>query len=99
MDFGWWGESDLRHVASAGERKALGLALLAAQIEVLEAAGRSPTILLDDADTELDQGALARVWNGLGERAVFASSNRPEVWNELATEGRFRLEGGRIFAA
>jgi DNA replication and repair protein RecF len=91
-----WGDSDLRRVASAGERKALGLALLVAQVEVLEAAGRRPTLLLDDADTELDRHALARVWRLLGERRVFASSNRAEVWSDLPMEGRFELRDGGL---
>jgi DNA replication and repair protein RecF len=91
-----WGETDLRRAASAGERKALGLALLVAQVEVLEAAGRRPTLLLDDADTELDRHALGRVWRLVGERSVLASSNRAEAWAGLDVEGRFELQNGEL---
>jgi DNA replication and repair protein RecF len=94
-----WEGSELKHRASAGERKALGLALLIAQVEVLEAAGRRPALILDDADTELDRRALERVWRLVDERVVFASSNRADVWRGLALEGRFELRDGAVFGA
>jgi DNA replication and repair protein RecF len=94
-----WEGSELRQRASAGERKALGMALLIAQVEVLEGAGRSPSLILDDADTELDHRALGRVWSLVGERSVFASSNRADVWQGLALESRFELREGAILEA
>ncbi len=58
-----WRGRELRRTASAGERKSLALALVAAQALVLEEKRRTaPVLLLDDADAELDRGALARVW-------------------------------------
>jgi DNA replication and repair protein RecF len=91
-----WDGHDVRRVASAGERKALGLGLLAAHGEVLRGMGRTPTYLLDDADTELDRGRLEAVWKMLGEAGqVLATSNRPEVWESI--EGRrLDCENGRV---
>jgi recombinational DNA repair ATPase RecF len=84
-------------VASAGERKALGLLLVAAQAVVLRAGGRQPLLLLDDADAELDRRALACLWQALPESAqLFASSNRPEAWEGLPVERRWRLSGGAL---
>jgi DNA replication and repair protein RecF len=94
-----WGAAELRRVASAGERKALGLCVLAAQVRNLELAGRGPLVLLDDADTELDRVALARVWELFSSRSVIASSNRPEAWEGLAVEARYGLAGGVASAA
>jgi DNA replication and repair protein RecF len=71
--------------ASAGERKALGLLLLAALARRLAAAGRAPMLLLDDADTELDRDRLARVMAAFAAtRRLWVSSNRPEVWPAAA---------------
>jgi DNA replication and repair protein RecF len=98
----WGGESagtrselDVSRVASAGERKALGLLLVAAQAELLEAAGRAPTLLLDDVDAELDLAALGAVWRVLAAgRQVLASSSRDEVRERLTDVTTWRLEGG-----
>jgi len=94
-----WGEEELRRVASAGERKALGLCLLAAQVKNLDRAGRGPVVLLDDADTELDRAALCRVWELFSTTTVLASSNRPEAWEGLSVERRYELLDGVISAA
>jgi DNA replication and repair protein RecF len=59
------GAPDVSRVASAGERKALGLLLVAAQAELLEAGGRTPTVLVDDVDAELDLEALEVAWRVL----------------------------------
>jgi DNA replication and repair protein RecF len=81
-----WGGHEVRRVASAGERKALSLLLLAAHGRVVEAAGRHPVYLLDDADAELAPGTVALVWSIFARRVaatggqLFASSNRPQVW-------------------
>jgi DNA replication and repair protein RecF len=86
---------DVSRVASAGERKALGLFLVAAQAELLEAAGRAPTILVDDVDAELDLEALLAVWRVLAEgRQVLATSSRDEVRERLPEAAVWRLEGG-----
>ena len=95
-----WGGHEVKRVASAGERKALALLLLAAQAQILRRSGREPLLLLDDADTELDRRALDRVWRALpGSAQILASSHRPEVWEGLEVDSRWRLERGRVAAA
>ena len=89
------GPPDVSRVASAGERKALGLLLTAAQAELLEAAGRSPTVLVDDVDAELDLGSLEAVWRVLAtDRQVLATSSREEVEERLGGVVSWGLEGG-----
>jgi DNA replication and repair protein RecF len=86
---------DVSRVASAGERKALGLLLVAAQAELLEAAGRPPTVLVDDVDAELDLGALEAVWTVLAEgRQVLATTSREEVADRLPGVLEWGLEAG-----
>ncbi len=95
-----WRGADLRRVASAGERKSLGMFLLAAQALVLETAGEIPLLLLDDADAELDRGALERVWRAVSVAPqVIATSSRPEVWEGLADLARVAVENGRLAGA
>ena len=92
-----WGEHNVRKVGSAGERKVLGLLLAAARGRVLTRSGRSPIYLLDDADSELDEGRLQRVWPAFGAASqVFISSSRPGIWTMIPEARRWRLEGGRI---
>ena len=112
LSIGWGGREesgsappDVSRVASAGERKALGLLLAAAQAELLEAAGRSPTVLVDDVDAELDLAALETVWRVLARtapnprgpaagRQVLATSSREEVAERLPGVIRWGLGGG-----
>lgn len=92
-----WGEHSVRKVGSAGERKILGLLLTAARGRVLEQAGRVPVYLLDDADSELDEGRLSRVWPVFAAASqVFVSSSRPGIWTMVPEARRWRLESGRI---
>jgi DNA replication and repair protein RecF len=92
-----WGGHPVRQVASAGERKALSLALAAAQARQLEEVGRFALVLLDDADAELAEATLARVWVAFsGAAQLFASSNRPEVWKSLPQATRWPVEGGVV---
>jgi DNA replication and repair protein RecF len=93
-----WDGHALRRVASAGERKALGLALLAANGRILSAAGREPVYLLDDADTELDQERLTALWRIFSDsRQVFATSNRPVVWESVEMDHRWTCEAGTFY--
>ena len=95
-----WRGRELRRAVSAGERKALGMALVAAQGRVLRAAGRAPIFLLDDADAELDRAALGRVWSAFpGDAQILASSNRPEVWSPSQADGFWRVSRGRAVAS
>lgn len=92
-----WDGHVLRRVASAGERKALGLALVTAHGEVLAESGRQATYLLDDVDTELDRQRLESLWSFFGgAHQLFASSNRPWVWETIEVDHRWRCEAGRI---
>jgi DNA replication and repair protein RecF len=94
-----WHGVDVSRVASAGERKALGLLLVAAQAELLEAAQRGPLLLADDVDAELDLEVLRAVWRVLAQgRRVLASSNRREVAATLEGVVVQALENGRTVA-
>lgn len=92
-----WDGHAIRRVASAGERKALGLLLLAAQGKILEQAGKVPLYLLDDADTELDQTRLRALWGVFGQvDQLFATSNRPQIWDGLGALSRWSCEAGQV---
>ena len=92
-----WRGVPLRKVASAGERKALGMLVAAAHGAVLSASGRVPIYLLDDADAELARPTLEAVWRAFsGVVQLFASSNRPEVWEGVDFDHRWLLESGRL---
>lgn len=94
-----WPESEVRRQASAGERKAIGLTLLAAQAKHLAKAGREPLLLLDDLDTELDERRLGLVWGLFNDfRQLFVSSNRPVVWQSLGELRTWRVAGGCLDA-
>lgn len=94
-----WDGHEVRRVASAGERKALSLLLLAAHGRVVESAGREPLYLLDDADAELSPATHATVWKVFGgTRQVVATSNRPQVWLTLEVGTVWEMEKGRIQA-
>jgi DNA replication and repair protein RecF len=94
-----WGGHDLRRVASAGERKALSLLLLAAHGRALETVGTRPVYLLDDADAELSPQTHAAVWNVFkGVEQVIATSNRPQVWLTLEVGKAWEMEKGRMRA-
>jgi len=90
-----WGERPVAEVGSAGETKALSVALLAAHGRAVEAADRTPIYLLDDLDAELAPDTLAAVWRVFGAAGqVLASSNRPAVWQGLAVDARWSLRQG-----
>jgi len=76
-----WDGAAARRSASAGERKAVGLLLMAALAHRLAASERTPALLLDDADTELDRTRLERLMAAFAPfPRLLVSSNRPEVW-------------------
>lgn len=92
-----WSGRPVGRVASAGERKAVGLCLLAAQSRLLATSGRPPLLLLDDLDTELDRQTFSRVWSAFSDLdQVFASSNRPEVWDDLPITCRWSVSRGLV---
>ncbi|MGD2113709.1 MAG: DNA replication and repair protein RecF [Acidobacteriota bacterium] len=95
-----WGGHPVSQVASAGETKALSVALLAAHGRTVERSGKTPIYLLDDLDAELAPETLAAVWIVFGAaEQVVASSNRPAVWEGLAVDSRWNLRKGRIEGA
>jgi DNA replication and repair protein RecF len=92
-----WGEHEIRRVASAGERKALSLMLLAAHGRVMEEAGRPPLYLLDDMDAELAPPTVNAVWGIFrGASQLFATSNRPQVWLTLDVGTVWEMERGEL---
>jgi DNA replication and repair protein RecF len=93
-----WDGAEARRVASAGERKLLGLFVLAALGRVLTAAGREPALLLDDADAELDSRRLAGATAAFsGFSRLLASSSRPAAWP--ADGALTRVEVGALSSA
>jgi len=93
-----WDGHEVRRVASAGERKALGLALLAAHGRTLTAAGSAPIYLLDDADTELDGNRLQSLWRVFATASqLLVTSNRPHVWEAIDLNHRWRCQAGGLF--
>lgn len=92
-----WGDRPASQVASAGERKALSLALAAAHGRVLGRAGREAVHLLDDLDAELAPDTLAALWRVFdGVRQLVATSNRPAVWDPLDIDHRWTVRDGRV---
>jgi DNA replication and repair protein RecF len=92
-----FGDQALKRVASAGERKVIGVLLALAHGRVLEEAGVQPLYLLDDLDAELDRERLAKLWSALDSgRQILATSNRPEVFPADQIEYRWRCAEGRL---
>lgn len=92
-----WGGHEIRRVASAGERKALSLMLLAAHGKVMEEAERPPLYLLDDMDAELAPPTVASVWGVFRDSGqIIATSNRPQVWLTLEVGTIWEMERGEI---
>lgn len=93
-------EAAARRFASAGERKLLALALLAALATLLAEAEREPIVLLDDLDAELDRPRLAlasRLFGGLPQ--TVATSSRPEAFPGRSDEARWSLSDGVLSQA
>ncbi len=88
-----------RRFASAGERKLLGLALLAALVDLLASAGKAPLVLLDDAQSELDPQRLAlalRLFAAAPQVLATASGETPWPSPETAAEWRFTAPAGGL---
>ena len=92
-----WGDRELKKVGSAGELKAIGLLLVAAQGRILDAVNRTPLFLLDDIDTELDRGRLEAVWQAFGRTSqVVATSSRPADWLPESTASTWWMRSGKL---
>lgn len=92
-----WGDHDVRHVASAGESKIVGLALMAAQKRVFQKSRLDCLLLLDDLDSELDRGRLRKAWELFQpvDQAIVTTS-REEAWNGIDAIARIGLEKGSV---
>lgn len=90
-------EAAARRFASAGERKLLALALLAALVELLTLAANPPLVLLDDLDAELDgpRLTLARALFA-GAPQTLATTSRPELFERPPAGGGWALSGGAL---
>jgi DNA replication and repair protein RecF len=94
-----WGGRDLRSVASAGERKVLGLAILAAHAGVLNEAGRMPLVLIDDADAELATATLGAIWKTFAfAPQILTTSSRPQAWLTVPVDRVWGVEKGTVSA-
>ena len=94
-----WTDQSVRRTASAGERKALGLLLLAAQGRILASHQKQPLYLLDDIDTELDERRLSTLWKVFRtEGQIIATSNRSAVWTRIELDRFWQCRNGQIEA-
>lgn len=95
-----WRNGPVGRMASAGERKLMGLALMIAQGELLAERGSAPLVLIDDLDAELDESRVHQVWNLLvGSSQLVAATSRKSVVSELSAQARWRLRAGRVVDA
>jgi DNA replication and repair protein RecF len=94
-----WRNGPVGRMASAGERKLLGLAMMVAHAELLEERGGAPLVLIDDLDAELDRERVGQVWDLLGQgRQLIAATSRKSVVNRLAASARWSLGDGFVLA-
>lgn len=92
-----WRHGPIGSMASAGERKLLGLAFMLAQARLVAERHGEPVVLVDDLDSELDPERVEQVWELLGdERQLVATSSRKSVVNRLDAEAKWGLEGGLL---
>lgn len=92
-------EAAARRFASAGERKLLALSLLAGLTSLLSATGRSPLVLLDDLDAELDRPRLALAAALFADAAqTIVTSSRPEAFGDRPAGPRRGLSKGVLEA-
>ena len=94
-----WSGVEISRVASAGEKKLVGILLCAARGHVLSEVGRQPIVLLDDVDAELDGERLLAAWR-LFESApqIVATTCHATVPDILSKARIWHLESGSIEA-
>ena len=88
-----------REVLSAGQGKLLATALkLTAMALLLEVKGRTPTVVFDDVDAELDAAVLRRVLGRLqgGGQALLSSAHEEMVLPRLAGGTVWRMRAGAV---
>ena len=94
-----WGGTEVSKVASAGEKKLVGILLCAARGKVLTEAGREPIVLLDDVDAELDSNRLVAAWRLFRSAPqIVATTCHEQVQNTLSQARVWRLESGLLSA-
>lgn len=92
-----WRNGPVGAMASAGERKALGLALMVAQTRLIAERRSQPVVLVDDLDSELDHRRVDQLWELLaGVAQLVAASSRKSVVSRLAAEAEWDLRDGRL---
>ncbi len=90
-----WPMGPVGALASAGERKLLGLALLLAHGTLIGERGNAPLYLVDDIDAELDRGRVEQVWGLFSEVSqMLATSSRKGVVSSLESDSKWLLDGG-----
>jgi DNA replication and repair protein RecF len=93
------GSHRAREALSRGQQKLVGLALVLAQLEVLQAeCGVTPTLLLDDPAAELDQGRLAAFIREVGRIScqLVITALEPESDAFGRPNRTFHVEQGRV---
>lgn len=96
LEIAWRGRP-VSQLASAGERKLLGLVLLIAQARMLSERHRAPLYLIDDLDAELDRGRVEQIWEVLQlAPQMVATSSRKGVVSDLPAAAKWHLEKGVV---
>ncbi len=93
------GGAAARHRASQGQHRAVALALVLAQGELLAARlGRRPVLLLDDVSSELDPDRNARFFEAAARRGgqLFVTTTDPRFVPPLEGRADWRIEAGRL---
>jgi len=88
-----------RDVLSRGQQKLVAVAMVVAQLRLLqEATGMTPTLLLDDPAAELDGERLQRFIDEVASLRcqLVVTSLHPESRLFGAPESTFRMEAGRV---
>lgn len=94
LEINWRGHA-VGRLASAGERKLLGLVLLVAHARLIGRRHQGPLYLVDDLDAELDRRRVEQAWEVLAEAPqLVATSSRKGVVNDLEAASKWHLERG-----
>lgn len=92
-----WRNGPVGQMASAGERKLLGLAWMVAQARLIGERQSRPVMLVDDLDSELDHERVDQVWSLLeGAHQLIAASSRKSVVSRLGASAKWGLSDGAL---
>ena len=92
-----WAGVEISRIASAGEKKLVGILLCAARGQVLSQVGRKPIVLLDDVDAELDRERLLAAWKLFESAPQIIATTCHTVVPDVLSEARvWRLDSGFI---